>query len=78
MSDVEKQAPPVGEEIHLPGGSIQPLLLTIGITTALIGVTFNVVLVIAGSILSLWVILRWVADTRRDIEELPASHGDGH
>jgi len=78
MPELEKQAPPVGEEIHLPGGSIQPLLLAIGITVALIGVTFHVSLVIAGSILSLLVILRWVADTRRDIDGLPASHGDGH
>jgi hypothetical protein len=78
MAEIEKSVPPVGEEIHLPGGSIQPLLLTIGITVALVGVTFNVALVIAGSILSVWVIVRWIADTRRDIEELPASHGDGH
>ena len=31
-------APPVGEEIHLPGGSVQPLLLTIGLTIGLVGV----------------------------------------
>ena len=71
--------PPVGEEIHLPGGSIQPLLLTIGITMALVGVTTSIVLVIAGSVLALWTILRWVADTRRDIAELPVHHeGDHH
>jgi hypothetical protein len=78
MAELDKQAPPVSEEIHLPGGSIQPLLLAIGIMIALVGVTFNVVLVIGGGILALWVILRWIADTRRDIEELPTSHGDGH
>ena len=78
MTEPEKSVPPVGEEIHLPGGSIQPLLLAAGITIALIGVTFSIVLVIGGGILSVWVILRWIADTRRDIEELPASHGDGH
>jgi hypothetical protein len=71
--------PPVGEEIHLPGGSIQPLLLTIGITIALVGVTLGLPLVIAGLVLTVWVIYRWIADTRRDIAELPLHHdGDGH
>jgi hypothetical protein len=71
--------PPVGEEIHLPGGSVQPLLLTIGITIALVGVTLGLPLVIAGLVLTVWVIVRWIADTRRDIAELPLHHdGDGH
>jgi hypothetical protein len=75
----DPEIPPVGEEIHLPGGSIQPLLLTIGITMALVGVTTGLPLVIAGSILAVWVIIRWVADTRRDIAELPLHHdGDDH
>ncbi|HWH92374.1 MAG TPA: hypothetical protein VNT03_00820 [Baekduia sp.] len=71
--------PPVGEEIHLPGGSVQPLLLTIGITMALVGVTTSIVLVIAGGVLTLWTLARWIADTRRDIAELPLHHdGEGH
>jgi hypothetical protein len=72
----DPQLPPVGEEIHLPGGSIQPLLLTIGITLALVGVTTSIVLVVAGGALCLWVVYRWIADTRRDIAELPV-HADG-
>ena len=75
----DPEIPPVGEEIHLPGGSIQPLLLTVGITMALVGVTTGLPLVIAGSILAVWVIVRWIADTRRDIAELPLHHdGDDH
>jgi type IV secretory pathway TrbD component len=71
--------PPVGEEIHLPGGSIQPLLLTVGITIALVGVTLSWWLTGAGGILAIWVIIRWIADTRRDIAELPLHHeGDAH
>jgi hypothetical protein len=77
MSTPDPNLPPVGEEIHLPGGSIQPLLLTIGITVALVGVTTSIVAVILGGILSLWVIIRWIADTRRDIAELPLHHDDG-
>jgi hypothetical protein len=70
--------PPVGEEIHLPGGSIQPLLLTIGITAALVGVTTSWWLTGAGGILAVWVTLRWIADTRRDISELPLHHDAEH
>ena len=71
MSPVDPEIPPAGEEIHLPGPSVQPFLLAVFMTIALIGVTFSVVLVIAGVIGSLWVIVRWVADTRREIAELP-------
>ena len=72
MSTPDKQVPPVGEEIHLPGPSLQPLLLTVGITMALVGVTTWIGFVIGGGILSLWVIVRWIADTRREIESFPA------
>ena len=68
---MERPVPPPGEEIHLPGPSLQPVLVTVGITVALIGVTFSLTMVIAGTILTVVTIVRWVADVRRDIEELP-------
>ena len=74
MSPLDPEVPPSGEEIHLPGGSIQPVLLTLGITVALVGVTVNVFLVIAGAILVVAVIVAWIRDTRRDIDELPLEH----
>ena len=74
MSPLERPTPPAGEEIHLPGPSLQPVLLTVGITAALVGVTISIVLVVAGSVLTLAVIARWIADTRRDIAELPLEH----
>jgi hypothetical protein len=74
VSPLDPEVPPPGEEIHLPGGSIQPVLLTLGITVALVGVTFNVALVIAGGILALAVVIAWIRDTRRDIAELPLEH----
>jgi hypothetical protein len=76
VSPLDPDVPPPGEEIHLPGGSIQPVLLTLGITVALVGVTFNVVLVIAGGILALAVVIAWIRDTRRDIDELPLEHAE--
>ena len=74
MSPLDPEVPPTGEEIHLPGPSIQPLLLTIGITVGLVGVTTSVVLVIAGLILAIVVIIRWIAGTRREVSELPLEH----
>jgi hypothetical protein len=74
MSPLEPEVPPVGEELHLPGPSIQPLLLAFAITIAIVGVTTTIVLTIAGVILTLAVIVAWVRDTRRDIDELPLEH----
>jgi hypothetical protein len=74
MSPLDPEVPPAGEEIHLPGPSIQPLLLTIGITVGLVGVTTFFPLVIAGLILTIWVIIAWVRQTRHEIDELPLDH----
>ena len=76
MSPLDPEVPPPGEEIHLPGGSIQPLLLTVGLTVALVGVTTNIFLVIAGAILAVAVVIAWIRDTRRDIAELPLEHAE--
>jgi hypothetical protein len=70
--------PPAGEEIHLPPGSIQPLLLTVGLTIALVGVTTSIWLVIGGGILALWTIIRWISDARKEFNELPLHHDGEH
>jgi hypothetical protein len=70
----DPNVPPPGEEIHLPGGTFLPLALTIGITMVLVGLTTTWFLVIVGGIITLWVLIRWVLDTRRDIDELPLEH----
>lgn len=77
MSPLDPPVPPAGEEIHLPGASLQPLLLAIGITLALVGITIGVFVSIVGLVMAVWVIIRWIADTRRDINALPADH-DAH
>jgi hypothetical protein len=74
MSPLDPPVPPVGEEIHLPGPSLQPLLLAFGITLSLLGITMGLFVSISGLVLSVWVIIRWIADTRRDINALPAEH----
>ncbi|MEA2191713.1 MAG: hypothetical protein QOI73_1834 [Solirubrobacteraceae bacterium] len=71
MSPLDPPVPPAGEEIHLPGPSLQPVLLAFGITLSLLGLTLGTFLLISGLVLSIWVIVRWIADTRRDINALP-------
>lgn len=70
----QAEAPPVGEEIHLPAPSILPLLTAAGITLTLVGLTTTWFLSIAGGLLAIVCIWRWIGDTRRDIAELPLDH----
>jgi hypothetical protein len=74
MSVQDRDVPPVGEEIHLPGPSLLPLLSAIAITAMVIGTTLSWYISIAGLILFLVTTVRWINDTRRDIDELPEDH----
>jgi Flp pilus assembly protein TadB len=67
-------APPPGEELHLPGPSIVPFLAAIAITLIVIGTTISLILSIVGVVFLVIVVIRWVADTRRDVGELPEEH----
>jgi hypothetical protein len=71
VSPLDPELPPVGEEIHLPGPSILPLLTAVGITLALVGVTTFIEFTIAGVILTVVCVFRWIKDTREEIDELP-------
>jgi hypothetical protein len=74
MSDAELETPPVGEEIHLPGPTIIPLLSAAGITLMVIGTTINWMFSILGLVIFLVTTWMWIRDTRRDIDELPEEH----
>jgi hypothetical protein len=71
MSPLDPEIPPTGEEIHLPGPTILPLLTAAGITLAIVGVTTSLILVIGGGVLTITCVIRWIMDTRREIDELP-------
>ncbi len=77
MNDSEhpSQAPPAGEQLHLPGPSIKPFITAIAITLTVIGTTINILLSIVGLIVLVIVVAMWIGDTRRDIAELPEEHG---
>jgi hypothetical protein len=71
---VDPEVPPPGEEIHLPGGTFLPLFFTVGLTMLLVGLTTTWFLVIAGGIIMIWVLIRWVMDARREFDGLPLEH----
>jgi hypothetical protein len=71
VSPLEPEPPPVGEEIHLPGPSVIPVLTAVGITLTLVGITTFIELTVAGAILTVGCVVRWIKDTRHDIDELP-------
>jgi hypothetical protein len=71
VSPLDPELPPVGEEIHLPGPTILPLLTAVGLTLFLVGFTTFIEFTVAGGVLTLWCIVRWIKDTRHEIDELP-------
>jgi hypothetical protein len=77
MSDFEREhpAPPVGEEIHLPAPSLLPFFCGLGIALSIVGTTvFPPILLIIGLLLFVGTTVRWIADARRDMAELPPDH----
>ena len=71
MSPLDPDIPPAGEEIHLPGPTVLPVLTALGITLTLIGVTTFIELTVIGGLLTIACVVRWIKDTRHDIAELP-------
>jgi hypothetical protein len=74
VSPLDPEIPPAGEEVHLPGSTLLPLLTAAGITLAVVGITISPILLIGGSILTIVCVIRWIMDTRREIDELPLDH----
>jgi len=68
------KVPSPGKAIHLPGPSYLPAIVALGLTLAIVGVVINWFVCGAGVLITLYAILRWVGDTRRDIAELPLDH----
>jgi hypothetical protein len=74
MSPIDPEVPPTGEEVHLPGPTILPLLVAVGITLAVIGITISKILLVGGVIITIVAVVRWIQDTRREVDELPLDH----
>jgi len=66
--------PPVGEELHMPPPSVLPLINAAALALAIISITISWWLVAGAGIVFLATAIRWIADVRRDISELPLDH----
>ena len=73
--DDRVDAPPVGEQIHMPAPSLIPVVNALGLATAIVGITISLVLVIGGLVLFAATAIVWIRDARRELEELPLEHG---
>jgi Flp pilus assembly protein TadB len=70
----ERDAPPAGEAIHLPGPSLIPFVTAIAITLIVVGTTMGWIFSIVGLVILLIALVRWIRDTRRDVQALPEDH----
>jgi hypothetical protein len=67
-------APPAGEPVHLPGPTYTPVVTAFGLTLAITGIVLSWIMVGLGVAITAIALWRWIADTRRDISELPLEH----
>ena len=73
MSQIDDNGtvPPVGEEIHMPAPSILPLVNAAALALTIVSITLSWYLVALGGFFFLVTSIRWIADVRRDINDLP-------
>ena len=76
MSPLDPEIPPAGEDIHLPGPTLLPVFWAVGAAVALIGVLEGPVLWVPGVVILVYTTIKWIVDTRREIDDLPLEHGE--
>jgi Flp pilus assembly protein TadB len=69
-----RTAPPAGEEIHMPAPSIIPVINAAALAVAIVAITLSWIVVAAALIVFAVTTVRWIADVRRDIADLPLEH----
>ncbi len=75
MSDErDTEAPPAGEQLHLPRPSLLPPILAVGLALALVGVTVSIILTVAGLAISIPALVLWIRSAREDMADLPPGH----
>ena len=72
--DANGTVAPAGEEIHMPAPSILPLINAAALSITIVSITLSWYLVGFFGIVFLLTTIRWIADTRRDISQLPLDH----
>jgi len=69
-----RAAPPAGEQIHMPEPSIIPVINAASLALAIVAITLSWTVVAAALVVFVATTVRWVADVRRDIADLPLEH----
>jgi hypothetical protein len=76
--DHPADAPPIGEQIHMPESSRLPIVNAAGLSIAIIGITISRVMVAFGLLIFLVTTVAWVRAAARELDELPAEHHGAH
>jgi UPF0716 family protein affecting phage T7 exclusion len=81
MSTGEPQdrTPPVGEEIHMPGQSVLPIITAGAITLIVVGTTVHLIFPgliwsLVGLVVLIICVYLWITSTVRDVSALPEEH----
>ena len=72
--DPQRTAPPVGEEIHMPEPSIIPVINAAALAITIVSITLSWILCAAAGLVFVVTTIKWIADVRRDIDQLPLEH----
>jgi heme/copper-type cytochrome/quinol oxidase subunit 1 len=78
MAALETEAPPVGEEVHMPEPSILPILNAVGLTLAIVGITLSLAITIIGLLLFFVTLVQWIRAAAHEMSELPLDHDASH
>ena len=70
----EQGVAPAGERVHMPAPSILPLINAASLALAIVSITLTWYLVAFGGAVFVITTIKWIADTRRDIADLPLDH----
>ena len=74
MAGLETEAPPVGEEVHMPEPSILPIVNAVGVSLSIVGLTLSIAITIIGLVIFLSTLVIWIRSAAHDISELPLDH----
>ena len=69
-----ERTPPAGEEVHLPGPSVLPVISAVAITAIVVGTTIWWVWSAIGGVVLIICVFLWVSSTSRDVASLPEEH----
>ena len=74
MAEIETEAPPVGEEVHMPEPSILPVANAVGVTLSLVGITLSLAVTFIGLAIFITTLVAWIRAASREMSELPLDH----